>query len=105
MKDIYLKQKFIPSTKTTFSKKGSRWVEISKEQKTISPEQTEWILSKEGLPCEKSHRLYKADKYGHNHPYDTFESVSPDGMRKVRWTVDFYEGDKALRTMKNEANR
>lgn len=86
--------KHIPMTKRDYFKRGSRWVLANEEHDTISDDQAGWILDSAGLPFERSHRRYKRDRYGHSHPYDTFESVSPDGTQKTVWAIDFAQGDK-----------
>lgn len=88
------KHKHIPMTKTDYVKQGGEWKPISVEHKIISDEQAGRILGSAGLPFERSHRREKKDRYGHNHPYDTFSSVSPDGKQKTKWYVDFATGDK-----------
>ena len=89
-----IKHKHIPMTKTDYARQGSKWVAIHEETELISREQAGWILDSAGLPFERSHRLTKADRYGHSHQYDTFSSISPDGKKKTRWFVDFAQGDR-----------
>lgn len=81
-----------PMTKTEYVKCGSKWVAVKQETTTISRNQTKNVLSKQGLPFERSHRLENRDRYGHNEPYDTFSSISPDGTQKSTWQVDFKKG-------------
>ena len=88
------KHKHIPMTKSDYVKNGYRWVLVWEEKETISEEQATWILDSAGLPFERSHRRYKRDRYAHSHPWDTFESISPDGTQKSVWFVDFVTGDK-----------
>ncbi len=82
----------IPMTKTDYVRRGGKWVEVNSETRNISRNQTKNVLSKQGLPFERSHRLEKRDRYGHNEPYDTFSSISPDGTQKSTWQVDFRQG-------------
>ena len=88
------RHRHIPMTKTDYIRQGSKWVPIHEEHELVSREQAGWILDNAGLPFERSHRLTKRDKYGHSHPYDTFESISPDGKCKTRWYVDFAQGER-----------
>ena len=88
------KHKHIPLTKTDYVKSGGKWKPINVEHDVISDEQAGWILGSAGLPFERSHRLEKKDHYGHSHPYDTFSSISPDGMQKTKWSVDYATGDR-----------
>lgn len=85
-------KRYIPMTKTTFVKRGSRWIPTNTETDVLSREQASWVLDKRGLPCERSHRLEKRDRFGHNEKYDTFSSISPDGKTKVQYQVDFARG-------------
>lgn len=85
-------KQYIPMTKTTFKKRGSKWVETDTDKSVISRKQASWVLDKHGLPCERSHRLEKRDKFGHSEKYDTFSSISPDGSTKVQYEVDFRKG-------------
>lgn len=87
-------RQIIPMTQTDYVKRGSRWVAVSSETQNISRNQSKMILDKKGLPFERSHRLEKRDKYKHDNPYDTFSSISPDGLRKSTWHVDFAKGDE-----------
>lgn len=84
----------IPMTKTDYVLRGGKWVAVNQETKNISRNQAKNVLSKQGLPFERSHRLEKRDRYGHNQPYDTFSSISPDGKQKATFQVDFQQGDK-----------
>lgn len=88
------KHRHIPMTKTDYVKVGGKWKPINVEHDVISREQAGWILGNAGLPFERSHRLEKKDRYGHNNPYDTFSSISPDGKQKTKWQVDFAEGER-----------
>ena len=88
------RHKHIPMTKTDYVRKGSKWVKVNSEKSIISNQQASWVLSKTGLPCERSHRLEKRNRYGHSRSYDTFSSISPDGRNKSTWYVDFAQGDK-----------
>lgn len=84
----------IPMTKTDYVLRNGRWTAVKSETTKISRNQTKNVLSKVGLPFERSHRLEKRDRYGHNEPYDTFSSISPDGMQKSTWQVDFRQGNE-----------
>lgn len=85
-------KRYIPMTKTTFAKRDSKWIPTNTESDMISREQASWVLDKHGLPCERSHRLEKRDRFGHFEKYDTFSSISPDGRTKVQYQVDFARG-------------
>ncbi len=85
-------KRYIPMTKTTFVKRGSKWIPTNTESNLISSEQAGWVLNKHGLPCERSHRLEKRDRFGHFEKCDTFSSISPDGQTKVQFQVDFASG-------------
>lgn len=87
-------KRYIPMTKTTFVKRGKKWIPTNKENDLISSEQASWVLDKRGLPCERSHRLEKRDRFGHMEKYDTFSSIAPDGQTKVQYQVDFAQGRK-----------
>lgn len=94
------KHKHFPLKKTTYVKRGSRWVESDVENSIISREQTKYVLDKRGLPFERSHRLENRHRYSHNEPYDTFSSIDPTGRKKVTWEIDFrkgYENERKLR--------
>lgn len=95
MKSIFSKDhKHIPMAKAKFVKIGGKWELVNVEQEMISSNQAELILGSNGLPFERSHRREKRDRFGHNHPYDTFLSISPDGSEKTVWFVDFAAGDR-----------
>lgn len=96
-------RKIYPMTKTDYVKRGSRWVEVSKETELISRNQTKYVLNKQGLPFERSHRLEKRDMYGHFEPYDTFSSISPDGLNKTTWYVDWVKGDDNYRRLQYQS--
>lgn len=87
-------KKYIPMTHTDYVRFGSRWKVINVEKSLISRNQAKNILSKQGLPFERSHRLEKRDRWGHNEPVDTFSSISPDGRNKTTYQVDFKKGDE-----------
>ncbi len=87
-------KKYIPMTHTNYVRYGSRWKVVSEEKSLISRNQAKNILSKQGLPFERSHRLEKRDRWGHNEPVDTFSSISPDGRNKTTFQVDFKKGDE-----------
>lgn len=87
-------KKYIPMTHTDYVRFGSRWKVINEEKSLISRNQAKNILSKQGLPFERSHRLEKRDRWGHNEPVDTFSSISPDGRNKTTYQVDFKKGDE-----------
>lgn len=87
-------KKYIPMTHTDYVRFGSRWKVINEEKSLISRNQAKNILSKQGLPFERSHRLEKRDRWGHNEPVDTFSSISPDGRNKTTFQVDFKKGDE-----------
>ena len=86
-----LRHKHIPMTKTTYVKSGSKWLKVKSEKEIISEQQAKWVLSKNGLPGERSHRLERRD-YSHSRPYDTFSSIRSDGQVKSTWFVDFGKG-------------
>ena len=90
------KHRHIPMTKTDYVRQGGRWVPVHEEREMVSREQAGWILGSTGLPFERSHRREKKDRYGHEQPFDTFSSVSPDGRRRTKWYVDFAQGDRNL---------
>lgn len=52
-------KKYIPMTHTNYVRFGSRWKVINEEKSLISRNQAKNILSKQGLPFERSHRLEK----------------------------------------------
>ena len=52
------------------------------------------LYSKTATPGESSHRLTKKDRYGHDHPYDTYQTISPDRQNKVVWHSDFAKGEE-----------
>ena len=87
-------KKYIPMTHTNYVRFGSRWKVINEEKSLISRNQAKNILSKQGLPFERSHCLEKRDRWGHNEPVDTFSSISPDGRNKTTYQVDFKKGDE-----------
>ena len=87
-------KKYIPMTHTDYVRFGSRWKVINEEKSLISRNQAKNILSKQGLPFERSHRLEKRDRWGHNEPVGTFSSISPDGRNKTTYQVDFKKGDE-----------
>lgn len=97
------KHPHIPMTKTTYEKQGSKWKPTATENEVISREKARLILDKKGLPFEKSHRLEKRDRFGHNEPYDTFSSISPDGMKKSTWSVDFAKGLENYRKLQDKS--
>lgn len=86
--------KYIPMTRTDYVKDGSKWKPIKSKKELISRNQSKLVLNNIGLPFEKSHRLEKRDKFGHNEKYDYFSSISPDGKNKSSWQIDFYTGHK-----------
>lgn len=96
-----LRHKHIPMTKTEYVKSGSKWVKVNSEKSIISEEQAKWVLSKTGLPGERSHRLERT-RYDHSRMYDTFSSISPDGKRKSKWFVDFGQGYKNYQKLMNK---
>lgn len=98
-----LRHKHIPMTKTNYVRSGNKWVEVDSEKSIISNQQANWVLSKSGLPGERSHRLEKRNRYGHSRPYDTFSSISPDGNNKSTWYVDFAQGDKNYNKLINKS--
>lgn len=87
-------RKIIPMKKTDYVKRGSRWVPVNEETEMISRKQAGYILDPRGLPFERSHRLERRDRYRHNEPYDTFSSISPDGMKRSVWHVDWMAGQE-----------
>lgn len=93
----------IPMTKTDYVRQGGKWKESGKEDSIISNNIAQRVLSKEGVPFEKSHRLTKKDRFGHSHPYDTFSSISPDGQRRTVWNVDYAKGDENYRKLVRKA--
>lgn len=92
-------KKYIPMTHTDYVRFGSRWKVINEEKSLISRNQAKNILSKQGLPFERSHRLEKRDRWGHNEPVDTFSSISPDGRNKCTFQVDFKKGNENYERM------
>lgn len=86
-------------THTNYVRFGSRWKVINEEKSLISRNQAKNILSKQGLPFERSHRLEKRDRWGHNEPVDTFSSISPDGRNKCTFQVDFKKGNENYERM------
>ena len=97
------RHKHIPMTKTEYVKVGSKWMKVKTEKEIISNQQASWVLSKSGLPGERSHRLEKRDRFGHSRSYDTFSSISPDGKKKSTWFVDFAQGDKNYHKLLDKA--
>ena len=95
------RHKHIPMTKTEYVKKSGKWVPVKVEKDIISHQQAKWVLSKTGLPFERSHRLEKR-KYDHSNQYDTFSSISPDGNNKSTWFVDYGEGYKKYQKLMNK---
>lgn len=87
-------RKYIPTTMTEYIKSGSRWKETNKTEYPISRNQASIIYSKTAQPFESSHRLTKKDRYGHDHPYDTYQTISPDRQNKVVWHSDFAKGEE-----------
>lgn len=96
-------KKYIPMTHTDYVRIGSRWKVVGVEKCLISRNQAKNVLSKQGLPFERSHRLEKRDKYGHCEPVDTFSSISPDGRNKTSYQVDFKKGNENYIRMANKA--
>lgn len=47
-------------------------------------------------PFERSHSRKKADRFGHSHEFDTYQTISGDGSRKCVWFVDFAQGNKNI---------
>ena len=45
-------------------------------------------------PFERNHLRKKADRFGHSHEFDTYQTISGDGSRKCVWFVDFAQGNK-----------
>ncbi len=95
-------RRIFPMTKTDYVKCGSKWVPVKQETSCISRNQTKYVLSKQGLPGERSHRLEKRNRYGHNEPYDTFSSIRCDGLKKSTWQVDFEQGNKNYIKLRNK---
>ena len=92
--------KHFPMTKTTFVKVGGRWKQAGEpEQRMISRRQAEMTLADEGLPFEQSHKHYKKDMYRHDHKWDTFQSISPDGDEKSVWYVNYPEAYRKERKL------
>ena len=80
-----------PVTHSNYRKQGSRWVKYKEETEFLPYENTKYCLEKIGKPFERSHRLTKVS-CAHREPYDKMSSISPDGMEKSEWTVDYAEG-------------
>jgi hypothetical protein len=89
--------KYLPMTIFRYAKKGSKWIKVEEEHELISNYQVGLVLSEEGLPFERSHRRECRNRYRHNHPYDTFSSISPDGQSKTTWFIDFQTGEENYR--------
>lgn len=95
-------KRIIPMTKTSYVKVNGKWVVCNVEKSNISRNMSKNVLASVGLPFERSHRRTKRNRWGHNEPFDTFSSISPDGRQKSTWYVDFAQGQKNYEKLRDK---
>lgn len=74
-------------TQTNYQKQGNDWVKQNQDITMADEDYVRNVLSDTAQPFEQSHRLYKQGKGNYKH--DTYESISPDGMTKAEWRVEY----------------
>ena len=86
--------KHIPITRTEYVKRGGKWVKTESETYMGSRNMAQRILADTAQPFERSHSRKKADRYGHSHEFDTYQTISGDGSQKCVWHVDYAQGER-----------
>lgn len=74
-------------TQTNYQKQGNDWIKQNQDITMADEDYVRNVLSDTAQPFEQSHRLYKQGKGNYKH--DTYESISPDGMTKSVWRVEY----------------